>query len=141
MKKFLKIISSGLRYLVFFISLISFASITEAGVLRYECVIKKVYDVNDAGMLEISSFQSQFEGNKFSVSRETGKIVGQTLTTILSKNTRVINYGSKENSFKALAEFEGQIQVIEIQEFREGNEKPFVASSMGGAGIVTGICR
>jgi hypothetical protein len=40
-----------------------------------------------------------------------------------------------------VAEFEGQIQVIEIQEFNKKSKKPFVAISMGGAGIVTGMCE
>jgi hypothetical protein len=30
---------------------------------------------------------------------------------------------------------------IEVKEFRKGTVKPFVSSSMGGAGIVTGICK
>ncbi len=141
MEKVQKNTSNGLCFFIFFISLIAFSSITEAGVFSYECIVKKVYDVNDAGILKISVNQSVFEGSKFSVSRQTGDIVGETLTTIRSKNIRVINFGSKEYSFKTVAEFEGQVQLLEIQEFREGNEKPFVASSMGGAGIVTGICR
>jgi hypothetical protein len=121
--------------------LASFVAASEVDDLSYDCVIKKVYDVGDAGMLKESGFQKQFVGNKFSVSRETGKIVGQTLTTVLAKNIRVINSGSKENSFKSIAEFEGQIQLIEIQLFKKSIKKPFVATSMGGAGIVTGICE
>lgn len=131
-------ICKGVLPLLFLMPL---AATSEAGNLGYDCVIKNVYDVDDAGVLKASGWQEQFKSDKFSVSRETGKIVGQTLTTILAKNTRVINQGSKENSFKALAEFEGQIQVVEIQEFKEGVKKPFVTTSMGGAGIVTGICE
>ena len=126
----------SLFFLLFFLP-----SICQAGDLTYDCVIKQVYDVNDVGELKASGWQSQFEGDKFSVSRETGKIIGKTLTTVFAKETRVVNFGYKANSFKALAEFEGQIQLIEIQEFKEGVEKPFIASSMGGAGIVTGICK
>jgi len=33
------------------------------------------------------------------------------------------------------------VQLLEIQEFRHGESKPFVAISMGGAGIVTGLCK
>ncbi len=121
--------------------LIPLAAISEAGDLSYDCVIINVYDIDDSGVLKTSGWQEQFKGDKFSVSRKTGKIEGQTLTTVLAKNTRVINHGSKKNSFKAVAEFEGQIQVIEIQEFKEDSKKPFVATSMGGAGIVTGICQ
>lgn len=130
-----------LQYIVLIHCLFSLASISKAGDLSYDCVIKHVYDVDDMGNLEASGWQKEFKSNKFTVSRETGKITGQTLTTVLAKNTRVINKGSKENSFKAVGEFEGQFQLIEIQEFKKGIKKPFVASSMGGAGIVTGICE
>ena len=130
-----------LEYSVLFLCLFSLASISKAGDLLYDCVIKHVYDVDDMGNLKASGWQKEFKSNKFTVTRETGKITGQTLTTVLAKNTRVINIGSKENSFKAVAEFEGQFQLIEIQEFKKGTKKPFVASSMGGAGIVTGTCE
>ena len=129
------------QYIVLFLCMFSVASASNAGDLSYDCIIKQVYDVDDKGSLEATGWQKDFKNNKFTVSRETGKITGQTLTTVLAKNTRVINKGSKENSFKAVAEFEGQIQLIEIQEFKKGIKKPFVASSMGGAGIVTGTCE
>ena len=129
------------QYIILLLCLFSFASISKAGDLSYDCVIKQVYDVDDMGNLEVSGWQKEFKSNKFTVSRETGKITGQTLTTVLAKNTRVINIGSNENSFKSVAEFEGQFQLIEIQEFKKGIKKPFVASSMGGAGIVTGTCE
>ncbi len=128
------------RYILFF-ALYAYTSFSYSGDLSYNCVIKKVYDVNETGELVASSFESEFKGSKFSVSRETGRIIGNTLTTVLAKETRVINYGSNENSFKAIAEFESQFQLIEINEFKKDNKKPFIASSMGGAGIVTGICN
>jgi len=43
--------------------------------------------------------------------------------------------------FKAVAYFNGQIQVIEIQKFKQTKFKPFIALSMGGAGVVTGACQ
>jgi hypothetical protein len=115
-------------------------SISEAGSISYKCIIKHVYDVDDLGELKVSNFQNQFENNTFSVSVETGEINGEVLTTILANRTAVINSGSTKNSFKAIAEFEGQIQLIEIQIFKDGKFKPFVATSMGGAGLVTGTC-
>lgn len=113
---------------------------TIADDLWYDCIIKNVYDINDAGKIEVSGWRDQFIGGKFKISRLTGKIEGETLTTIRAKETRVINYGSGENSFKAVAEFDGQIQLIEIKVFKKGIKKPFIVSSMGGAGIVTGTC-
>ena len=81
------------------------------------------------------------KGSIFTVSRSTGEIVGKVVPTLMAKSTRVVSKGSKENSFKTVADFGEQYQLLEIQEFRESTVKPFVASSMGGAGIVTGLCK
>ena len=81
------------------------------------------------------------KGGSFSVSRITGEILGEVVPTLMASSTRVVNHGSTENSFKSVADFAGQVQVLEIQEFKHGVTKPFVALSMGGAGIVTGTCK
>jgi hypothetical protein len=81
------------------------------------------------------------KGSAFSVSRVTGEIIGEVVPTLMAKSTRVVNQGSKENSFKAVADFGEQYQLLEVLEFRPGDVKPFVAASMGGAGIVTGTCK
>jgi hypothetical protein len=130
---------SNIAIIIFLIFLSS--AICEAGDSEYQCVAKNVYEINNQGKLVFSSFQKQFAGSAFNVSKGTGAISGKVLTTDLAQKTRVINHGSKDNSYKAVAEFEGQIQLIEIQIFKEGSIKPFIASSMGGAGIVTGTCR
>ena len=119
--------------------LLFFGSISKAEEY-FQWTIKHVYTVTNSGELETSGFQNNFEDNTFTVSRISGAIIGQTLTTILANKVSVINPGSTENSFKAIAEFKEQVQVIEIQFYSKVEQKPFVAISMGGAGIVTGIC-
>lgn len=108
---------------------------------RYVCQVKNAYELSPEAKLVASNWEKEFKNSTFYVDRKTGEIEGKVLTTSLAYTTTVINSGSTENSFKAIAQFEGQIQVIEIQEFRNGISKPFVALSMGGAGIVTGTCK
>jgi hypothetical protein len=112
-----------------------------AATLSYTCEVTNVYGLNDDGSLKVSGFDKGMKGNKFSVSRVTGEIIGQVVPTIVANSTRVINKGSSENSFKTVAEFDEQFQILEVQEFRKGDSKPFVSSSTGGAGIVTGLCK
>jgi hypothetical protein len=112
-----------------------------AATLSYTCEVTNVYGLNDDGSLKISGFDKGMKGSKFSVSRVTGEIIGQVVPTIVANSTRVINKGSSENSFKTVAEFDEQFQILEVQEFRKGDSKPFVSSSTGGAGIVTGLCK
>ena len=112
-----------------------------AGPVRYTCEVLYVYNLADDGSLEVSNWQETMAGSNFSVSRETGKISGAVLPTVRAKSTQVINPGSKEYSFKAVADFGNQHQLLEVQEFKDVDLKPFVATSMGGAGIVTGLCE
>jgi hypothetical protein len=109
--------------------------------LAYTCQVTHVYEITPAGSLVTSSLEKQIKSSSFSVSRVTGEIIGEVLPTVLARSTRVVNQGSKEYSFKAVADFGEHFQLLEVQEFREGAIKPFVASSMGGAGIVTGVCK
>jgi hypothetical protein len=122
------------------------ASNTVSAPLSYTCDVAHVYDLSREGKIETSSWETQMKGSSFSVSRSTGEITGEVVPTLMAEKTWVVTLGSGENSFKAAAEFvvaqgNRQIQVIEVQEFRASSVKPFVALSMGGAGIVTGVCR
>lgn len=107
----------------------------------YTCEVMHVYALADDASLKPSGFEKTMKGGSFTVSRITGQIVGEVVPTLMALSTRVVNAGSSENSFKAIADFEGQAQVLEVQEFKQGAKKPFVAFSMGGAGIVTGECK
>ena len=115
--------------------------ISEAGELAYVFTVEHVYKVSAYGKLVESEFDDEMEGARFAVSRIDGKILGEVLATPLAESTRVVNRGSGGYSFKAIADFGDQFQSLEVQEFREGERKPFVASSMGGVGIATGVCR
>ena len=123
------------------ILILSFVNNAIAGGLAYTCTVGHVYDLSDKGSLEISGLENQMKGSSFSVSRVTGEIIGEVIPALLAKSTRVVNKGSGENSFKATADFGMQYQLIEVQEFKGSLDKPFVASAMGGAGIITGFCK
>lgn len=122
------------------LSLLAVSSTTSAP-LSYTCDVAHVYDISPEGKIETSSWEALMKGSSFSVSRATGAIVGEVVPTLLADRTWVLNSGSSSNSFKAAADFGNQIQVIEVQEYRGGSTKSFVSMSMGGAGIVTGLCR
>jgi hypothetical protein len=112
-----------------------------AGEHSYTCQVHHIYDLSENAVLTASAHEKEMKGSSITVSRVSGEITGEVVPTIMAKSTRIINQGSKDNSFKAIAEFDGQVQVLEVQEFRSGPIKPFIASSMGGVGIVTGTCK
>ena len=121
--------------------LLAFWGVSDGGELAYVCTVEHVYKVSDYGKLVESESDEEMEGARFAVSRLDGKILGEVLATPLAESTRVVNRGSRSNSFKTVADFGDKFQILEVQEFREGERKPFVASSMGGVGIVSGVCR
>jgi len=115
--------------------------VSEGGELAYVCTVEHVYKASDYGKLIASEIDDEMEGARFAVSRLDGKILGEVLATPSAESTRVVDRGSRSNSFKAVADFGDKFQILEVQEPREGERKPFVASSMGGVGIVSGVCR
>ena len=123
------------------VTLLLVSNFANSAQLAYTCTVARVYTLSDSGTIEVSLFERYMKGSAFSVSRVTGEIIGQVVPTLMAKSTRVVNQGSKENSFKAVADFGEQYQLLEVQEFMPGDVKPFVAASMGGAGIVTGTCK
>ena len=128
-----------------------------AGNLQYKCRVIHTYDLENDGSLRISNWNKEFEGSEFIVSRATGEIVGKLIPTLMANSTKVINKGNESYSFKSIAEFDAvnkplssgnedaastaKFQLLEIQEFKQGDVKPFIAMSMSGSGIVTGLCK
>lgn len=145
------------RIITTFLILFIASSACVAGELSYTCKVIHVYELENDGSLRISNWEKQFKDSEFSVSRVTGEIIGEVIPTLLATSTKVINKGNEKYSFSSIADFDAVnkplssgaersedtagVQLLEIQEFRHGGRKPFVAISMGGAGIVTGLCK
>jgi hypothetical protein len=146
-----------IRIIMTFFILFIVSSTSVPGELSYTCKVIHVYKLDNDGSLRISNWEKQFKDSEFSVSRVTGEIIGEVVPTLLANSTKVINKGDKEYSFKSIAHFDAvnkplssgvedagstaSVQLLEIEEFRQGDKKPFVVISMGGAGIVTGLCK
>jgi hypothetical protein len=112
-----------------------------AGKASYSCAVEHVYAVDDNGSLSLSGFENTLKNGQFMVDRLHGTIVGDVLPTSLAYSTRVIKQGSSSNSFKAIADFGNEFQVIVVKEFHDGLIKPFYSISTGGAEIATGTCK
>jgi hypothetical protein len=121
-----------------------------AGDFAYICEVRHIYNLQQNGSLETfptSELEKLMKQSSFSISRETGALTGNsaTLDTSLAKTTHVLNRGSKENSFEAIADFGDfksgthPFQYIEVEEFNKAAEKPFVL--LGQLGVITGVCK
>ena len=121
-----------------------------ASEIDYTCRVGHVYHLQALGTLTTapeSELEKNMRKNPFTISRETGAVAGKssTLDTSSAKSTLVIHRGSAESSFEAVADFgvfksgTHPYQVIKVEEYQRGSEKPFVA--MGDLEIITGICK
>ena len=123
----------------FILFVVSFNAV--AGELAYTCKIIHVYELDNDGSLRSSDLEKRFKGSEFIVSRATGDIIGVAVPALLAHSTKIINKGNNENTFRSVADFGDRVQVIEIHESVPGEEKTFIVISIGGAEIVTGLCK
>lgn len=124
------------------------AATAYGGETSYVCQVAQVYSLDDAGNLRPQATLAKVtKENTFTVSRTSGQLFGKSLSldTTRAKETKVLNRGSKENSFKATADFGDfpngtrPFQLIEVQEFHAGPSKPFII--FGELGLITGTCK
>ncbi len=113
-----------------------------AGEHYYNSTIMKIYELDNEGYLISSDLEKQFKGSGFIISRVTGEIIGGDVVQVLiTRSTKIIITGNDENPFRSIADIRTGVQLIEINEFVPDEEKPFITISIGGAKIVTGLCK
>ena len=115
------------------------ATKTQARADGYICVVEGIYDIDEQGRLE--TFYRPPEVMTFSVSRVTGEIIGDAVSTERAKTTVVINRGDSKWSFRATADFGEWFQLIVVEEFNDSSEKPFIVVTHAAPSIYTGVCR
>ena len=113
----------------------------KAGAFSYTCQVKEMYSLSDKGTLQESKVSAVNKNRRFSVSRDTGEIIGPVMETYNAYSTEVISKGSRENSFIAVANFKTTYQFIKVEEYKKSGLKPFVAFSASFGDIVTGLCK
>ncbi len=115
-----------------------------AGEEGYICEIKQVRILADDGtMIENETTSEQFEERNFSINRRTGEMIGMPFTTSAFKTVSVLNFGSEDSSYKAMAQsqLEGRAAMyIYVAEHFEDREKPFWGTA-NGTHIYSGICE
>ena len=66
---------------------------------EYKCEVLKVFSLTKDGTLSESNWDKMMAGSEFTVSRETGEIVGKVVPTINATDYGVSNHGDSEWSF------------------------------------------
>ena len=129
-----------IRMIIAFFVLLVVSFNAVAGEL-YTCKILNVCELAGYGSLKHSDLEKQFKDSEFIISRATGDIIEVVVPTLLPGSTKIVIKGNDENPFRSVAEIRDGVQVIEIDESVPDEEKPFIAVTIGGAEIVTGLCK
>ncbi len=120
--------------------LVLFSINTYAG-QDYKSTITNASAPNENGYLEEIGDKSVI-GKLFTVNRQTGDISGPIKNKYLSE-PQVIDYGSVENSYKAISVMKNNVTTnvytLVIEEFVDSHKKPFVYLS--NSWVFYGFCK
>ncbi len=114
---------------------------------EYVCSIKDILRLNDVGLYVTHGWAANYMNRKFFVDRETGKVIGTTalkarLMNFDKTHSPIVLYNADEKtSYKVLTIYEekGQFLSLRINEYFEGDEKPYSYQTAVGMHF-TGTC-
>jgi uncharacterized Fe-S center protein len=115
---------------------------TNASQNAYVCEVVSDSYIKADGTLDLIKESSRI-GQKFTVVKKTGEVVGDTMDTL--KNPKVAALGSEKNAYKVIwvqkaASKNGAfVDYLSIDEFAKGKMKPF--GFFSGSQLLTGFCE
>jgi len=131
-----------MKYIISII-LIMFSFNSHATESTYICVVEQVLELSEQGkLLETKGTYTSVIGNKFTIDRNHGDMIGYPFTTKSYKSITVLDKGSKENAFKSISISHPPniwAMYIYVKEFQEGKYKPFWGNE--GSYIFSGNCE
>lgn len=97
----------------------------------YRCKVDRLHDSSGEDTVESKALRSSYVGGEFTIDRRTGVMAGK-LKNAFNADPVVIDYGSSENSFKAVTTIRvgevgagSSVNAIVVKEYVEADEKPF----------------
>jgi hypothetical protein len=122
---------------------LAFTCSTFAGQTHYTCIIMSASKLTGDGALASDWSMKPFLGQKFTVDRETGRIIGGPLENSKMR-IQLIDKGSVETSFQVFAHSRQKSHTthIQIEEFQGTESKPFVGTTtLDHPGVYSGTCK
>ena len=127
--------------LFIFLALISSGQ-SFAGYDGYICTILQIQKVDDSSGKFVKEVLST--GGRFTIDRDTGKIIGSFLSNGGYYLRKVQHRGGEGYGYNHIAiknrDGRGEVQYVYVMEFAEGLKKPFLATLMNYM-IVSGLCE
>jgi hypothetical protein len=116
--------------------------VATAATSDYQCQVLAELSLEKSGLL--SPYPKPiYLGRKFSVDRLSGSIVGEPLTN-RGARISVLDAGGNGQAYKVMSVWSSSnglanVTYLEVRDFEEGSEKPFVGA-VGGT-VFSGTCR
>lgn len=111
-----------------------------AAAFQYECEVKQIHDIGEGAVNNRP--RDIALGQKFTISRQTGEIVGSPAYALSRgwKEFRVIDSGSNGQAYKFVAISDGfpNVVFVSVREFEKGPTKTFVY--LNNFLLTTGTC-
>lgn len=110
----------------------------------YLCTTKQVMELSNRGVMEKDTgIYKSLVGTGFTINRETGEVIGEPFDTRYYDQVTVLDKGSRENSYKAIATSPPPnvwVMYIYVAEHHRGSAKPFWGTDSGNK-IFSGVCH
>jgi hypothetical protein len=116
----------------YFLAFVIFLPLLSKAENNYFCTIKAASEVNEAGSLAVR-FEKPYEGQSFSVSKETGVIQG-ALQNTLGGTPVIIQPAGEDYSFKVFTKSSTNHSdgyYLQVRDFKYANSKPFMFIQSG----------
>jgi len=131
-----------MRHIILILSLfISFGAL--AGETTYICKIAQVLELSNNGeLVKHNGVYKSLIGEKFTIDRDSGDMIGLPFSTKSYKQITVLDKGSKEMSYKSIVLSHPPnrwVMYIQVKEFTKGKLKPFWGTE--GGNIFSGQCE
>ena len=103
----------------------------------YQCVITEELHLEAGGALKPFTKPINI-GERFAVDRDTGRVTcGPFMRSAITRTT-LVHRGGNATAFKAIYTQHGDVELLQVEEFATGIEKPFVALIL--LTVLAGVC-
>jgi hypothetical protein len=117
--------------------LASASAVCHGADLDYQCVITQELHLEAGGSLKRFAKPINI-GERFAVDRDTGRVTGGPFMRSAITRTTLVHRGGNATAFKAIYTQLGDVEVLQVEEFAPGKDKPFVAVTL--LTVLAGVC-
>ncbi len=128
------------RWLLLTAFVVSLYSIKASASGGFECTIKDSASPNSLGELVEDKVYKSFQDRKFTVDRETGRMVGALKNHEYYGVPKILNVGSRKKAFRVITVYKPSVnfEYLTIETYKDVQQLPFLFVSS--STVISGTC-